>query len=145
MVAMTTLEEHCFSAEVEADRVSEPGQDATGLVCTWTQRFVAACTGPAQVYTGLGPSTERGSSHKPPSLAQKLSPIDNCVQKRNSFSPMESPWRNKPVLRANPMPSSRGPTQNELNGSFRGSLFHNPLAELFFFNLACPLLIYYSS
>ena len=44
---------------------------------------MAAFTGPAQMQTNWSPSTARGSGQDLPSLGQKQSPINNCLQRKN--------------------------------------------------------------
>ena len=46
------------------------------------QRMVAVCTGPTQVQAALGPNTQRESRHKLPTVIKKLSPTDNCLQRK---------------------------------------------------------------
>lgn len=81
--------------------------DTMGLVpmCTHSQRFE-----PDRFQPGRW-----GRGHGLPSLTKNLPPTDNCEQRKIQFSPMESYWVCSRHLRADPMPSSRKPTQNELN------------------------------
>lgn len=78
----------------------------------WVQ---AACTGPEQISPRWGPTIEKRSGHKPISLTQKLSLMDNHLQMKNLFSPVESHWAimggYKQLLRPGSMPSNRQPTQ----------------------------------
>lgn len=60
-------------------------------------------------------SAKRGSGYKTPSLIQKLSPIDYCSKTKTQFSPVESHWVYKQLLRTDPMPST---TQREPNTIF---------------------------
>lgn len=41
------------------------------------------CQRSAKVQDRQGPTSERRSEHKRPSLTQKLSPIFNCLQRKN--------------------------------------------------------------
>lgn len=69
------------------------------------------------------PSAERASGHEPSSLTQRLSPVVNCLQRKNwFFSQMKSHWVHTIHSRAGFMPKSKWPTQNELNG-ISGSFF----------------------
>lgn len=68
------------------------------------------------------PIAERESGHKPTSLT---------LQMKNQFSLTEPQWVDKPLLKTNPMPSSRQQTQNELDVIFRGSLHHNAFSGTF--------------
>ena len=56
-----------------------------------------------------------------------LNPVDNFTQRKNWFSPMESLWVYKLLLRPGPMPSSRRLTQSKSNDIF-GALFHKGLS-----------------
>lgn len=60
-----------------------------------TAETVAAHTEPAPVQVGWGPSIERGKwTHV--SSSKELSPVDNCLQRKNWFYPMESHWIYEP-------------------------------------------------
>lgn len=52
------------------------------------------------------------SRHELLFLTKNLSPINNCLKRKNPF-PMESPWVHKPHWRAGSMLSSRWSVQNE--------------------------------
>lgn len=54
-------------------------------------------------------------------LTHKPSPIDFYLQIKRQFSPKESQWRNKQVLKVYSVASNKWPTQNKLN-IFGGSL-----------------------
>lgn len=58
----------------------------------------AACTGLARVCKRWRSQSWEKRMHTPP-LVQKLSPIDNYLQMKISFSPKDSHWRNKLILR----------------------------------------------
>lgn len=88
----------------------------------------------------------RGDMDTAPIPNQKLSPTHNVLQRKSSFSTMESHWLLQPHLKAGPMPSSRWTTQqNELDGIFGdfcwfvskcfvwAFLFFFPLLSFFFF------------
>lgn len=83
----------------------------------------AACTGPAWVCTRLCPRTKRRNGYIPP--PPELSPIDNNLQMKIEFSPMESHLGNKLPLSPGPMSSRRQPTQNEFIGNTGGFLCHS--------------------
>lgn len=55
----------------------------------------------------------------PPYLTQKQSTIDSHLQMRNQFSPRESRWGNKPLLRESRVSSSRWPTQMNSKASLK--------------------------
>lgn len=84
---------------------------------THTQELKVACTVPTQVQGRWGSSAERGSGYKPTSLSQNLFPIDNHLQSKNYFSPLESYQVHKPHLLEGLCPEvSRWPIQNKPTG-----------------------------
>lgn len=54
----------------------------------------------------------------------------------------ESHWGYKPHLRAGPIFRSRWPTKNELSGIWGGSVSHNALLGLFFFQITYRSFVY---
>lgn len=76
------------------------------------------CVRKHRTYTGLQQMRSRQwegrCTQAPTSLTQKLSPIETHKGKLGFFQ-IDSPWRYKPLLRVDPMPRSRWPTQNEFN------------------------------
>lgn len=67
-----------------------------------------AHTGP----THRVPALKWGCGHELPSPPKKLSPLDNCLQRKNPFSLTVS------LLRAGPVPGSQQTTRKELSGVF---------------------------
>lgn len=59
----------------------------------------------------------RGSGHEFLSLTKILSQLTTAYKEKNYFFPNESHWAYHPSLRVDTMPSRRGTTQNELNGT----------------------------
>lgn len=85
----------------------------------------AVCKGPVQVCSRQVPRAEKRSGHMLPSLAQKLSSIDNHLQMRIWFPLRESHWGNKLLLRESYMSSSRWPKESKFNFIFVESLSYN--------------------
>lgn len=57
----------------------------------------------AQVWTKCDPSSEKETDICPSLfLSQKLSPVDNCQQKKIYFSPVKFPWVYKTTLKGKP-------------------------------------------
>lgn len=58
----------------------------------------------------------RASGQELSSLTKKLFPTDTCLQRKNSFPSMESPWVSQPCLRVGPCPAADGQwMQNQFN------------------------------
>lgn len=72
-------------------------------VCEFTETQ-AACAGLTSACTTWSPGAAGRSGHLAPSLTQKLAPGDNKLQ--ILFSPQESHWRNKLLLRVDPCPAA---------------------------------------
>lgn len=82
---------------------------------------VVACTGSAQALDRWGPSAERGTGHKPPFLVQKLSLIDNSLQRKKQLSEYMNHTETQPKS------NSRWPTQNKHSGVWGDVSSHNGL------------------
>ena len=85
----------------------------------------------------MGPCVDMRSRHKHTSLTQNLAPVDNHLQMKTYFSPTQSPWVSKLLLRTDSMPSSRWPTHNG------GSLSHNALSEHFNTNRSFTYILWF--
>lgn len=110
---------------------------------TNSQRL-AACTQPAQVCIGEGPSTERRSGRKMPSLDPKLCLIDKYSQMKNRVSPTSviTLQQDNPLFRAASCPT--GDSQHKINIMVSLENVSQVLTRILF-NLIGPLCIYYSS
>lgn len=97
----------------------------------------------AQFQARWGPSTRTESGHNLLSLTKQLFAIDNHLQRKHWFSPVESHWADEAYLGQDPCLEVDG-TQNELNSAFGEFLSHFALSGCFFFlNLTGILLVYY--
>lgn len=95
-----------------------------------------------QVQARQGPSAER-SRYKPSALSKGPSPTDNCLQRKNSYSPEESHWvYDMNHIKGGPMPSSRRPTENEHSeiSIYEDFLFH---INCFVYTFLKILLVFY--
>lgn len=97
----------------------------------------------------MGSQHRKGKWTQAPSLTWTLSPTDKHSQRKNSSSPVEYPWVDRPHLRADSVPNSRWPVQNELSAIIKlFCLFLSHMLCLGFFcfvNCTRPLLMYYRS
>ena len=93
--------------------------------------MLETCTVPAQNKARCGSSAENGSRHIPPSVTQKLSSIDTCLQMNTYFSTTESHWVNKPFLSPGHMPCSRWQKLNKVTGIIGVSIICFPYRPLF--------------
>lgn len=94
----------------------------------------------AQVQDRWIPNTERRSRYKHLCLTQKLSPTDNCSQRKNYFSPVESYWVCKPHVRLASYPAVEMANAKKFNGIFGYLLSHS--LGIFLFHLSS---VYYYS
>lgn len=84
------------------------------------------------------PELTGGSGHKTPSLSKRLSLIDNCFERKECFSPVESLWVYKPHLEQ-AHAQQLMTTPNELSCFCRVVSHHYVWAFLILLSFACVL------
>lgn len=90
------------------------------------KEMLAACTGPARVYTRWSSKAGKRSGHMTPFLTQKSSLIHNYLQmKKIAICKVVSQEKNKLQLSIKPTPNNRQSMEDKFNGFFGSSLSHN--------------------
>lgn len=90
------------------------------------KEMLAACTGPARVYTRWSSKAGKRSGHMTPFLTHKSSLIHNYLQmKKIAICKVVSLEKNKLQLSIKPTPNNRQSMEDKFNGFFGSSLSHN--------------------